>query len=80
MTFDLTTIITAVVSGVLGIGAVSVFLGKYMPTVSKYAMIAKDAVETLSDAADALKDGKLTADEITKLQADIAKFKADLKA
>jgi hypothetical protein len=77
---DYTTIAAAIVSGVLGIGAVATFMTKYMPIVTKWAMIAKDAVETLSDVADALKDGALSADEITKLKADVAKFMADLKA
>lgn len=83
---DYTAIATAVVSGVLGIGAVAVWLGKVVPKVAKYAGIAKDAVETLSDLADALKPdpatGKveLTPEEIAKLNADIAAFKLALKA
>ena len=77
---DYTAIGAAIVSGVLGIGAVATFMAKYMPKVIKYATIAKDAVETLSDVADALKDGVLSADEITKLKADVAAFQASLKA
>lgn len=75
---DYTAIASAIISGVLGIGAVAAFMAKYMPAVSKYAMIAKDAVETLSDITDALKDGALTADEIAKVKVDVAQFKADL--
>lgn len=77
---DYTAIMTAIISGVLGIGAVAAFMSKYMPAVSKWAMVAKDAVETLSDVAEALKDGALSADEIAKLKADITTFKAQLDA
>ena len=77
---DLTAIVAAIVSGILGIGAVAVFMQKYMPAVAKWAMVAKDAIETLSDLADALKDGTLTAEEIAKLKADVAAFQAALKA
>lgn len=77
---DITAIAAAIVSGIIGIGAVSVFLKKYMPAVAKWAMVAKDAVETLADLADALKDGTLTADEIAKLKADVADFQLKLKA
>ncbi len=72
---DLTAIITAVVTGLCSIGAITVFLKKYMPAVAKWAMIAKDAVETLSDLADALKDGVLSVDEMKKLQDDVTHFK-----
>lgn len=77
---DYTAIATAVISGVLGIGAVAAFMSKYMPAVSKWAMLAKDATETLSDIADALKDGALTSDEIAKLKEDVLKFQLALKA
>ena len=77
---DWTAIATYAVSAVLSIGAVSAFLGKYMTPVAKWAMVAKDAVETLADLAEALKDGQLTADEITKLKTDVALFQAALKA
>lgn len=81
---DYTAIITAVVSGVVSIGAVATWLGKVMPFITKYATIAKDAVETLADVADALKpdvNGKveLTPEEIAKLTADVANFKLALK-
>lgn len=76
---DYTTIAVAVISGALGIGAVAAFMAKYMPSVAKWAMIAKDATETLADVANSLKDGALTADEVAKLKADVAQFQADLK-
>lgn len=77
---DYTAIGTAIVSGVLGIGAVGAFMAKYMPMVTKWAMIAKDAVETLSDVSDALKDGNLTVEEVNKLKEDIVKLKIDLNS
>lgn len=77
---DWTALATSIVSGILGIGAVAAFMAKYMPAVTKWATVAKDAVETLSDVADALKDGKLSDDEIAKLKADVAAFQAALKA
>lgn len=80
MTIDYTAIGASIATGILSIGAVSVFVTRYMPKVTKYAMIAKDAVETLADVSEALKDGALTPDEIKKVEDDVAKFKADLKA
>jgi hypothetical protein len=77
---DWTAIVSVIVTGIIGIGAVSVFLKKYMPAVAKWAMIAKDATETLADLADALKDGALTSAEIEKLKADIVHFQSLLKA
>ena len=74
-----TAIATSLISGVLGISAVAAFMAKYMPTVTKWVTIAKDAVETLTDVSASLAAGPLTAAEITKLQADVAQFQADLK-
>lgn len=75
---DWTAIGVSVLSGVLGIAAVATFMAKYMPAVTKWATLAKDAVETLTDLSSALAKGPLTADEITKLEADVAQFKTDL--
>lgn len=75
---DWTTLAISVVSAVLGITAVATFMTKYMPGVTKWATLAKDAVETLSDVSSALAKGPLTAAEITQLQADVAQFKTDL--
>lgn len=77
---DYTAIVVAIVTGITSIGAVAAFMAKYMPSVSKWTMVAKDAVETLADVADALKDGSLSADEIIRLKADIANFKTQLSA
>lgn len=76
---DYTAVAMAVISALLSIGVVSVFLAKYMPQVLKYAMIAKDATETLADVAAALKDGNLTQAEIDEIKADVIKFQADLR-
>lgn len=75
---DWTTLAVSIVSGILGIGAVAAFMAKYMPTVSRWVTIAKDAVETLSDVSSSLAKGPLTSAEITQLQADVTQFKADL--
>lgn len=75
---DWTAIGVSVLSGILAIGAVATFMAKYMPTVTKWATLAKDAVETLSDLSSALAKGPLTPDVITKLEADVAQFKLDL--
>lgn len=76
---DWTTLVASIITGILSIGAVAVFMAKYMPAVTKWATIAKDAVETLSDVADALKDANLSADELAKLKQDIANFQATIK-
>jgi hypothetical protein len=75
---DWTTLAVSIVSGILGIGAVATFMAKYMPAVSKWVTIAKDAVETLSDVSASLAKGPLTSAEITQLQADVTQFRADL--
>ncbi len=80
---DWTAIVASLVSGVVAIGAVSLFLTKYMPKITKYAMLAKDAVETVNDIALALSpdaDGKveLTSDEIAKIKIDAIQFQKDL--
>ena len=77
---DWTAIAAYAISAIASIGVVSTFLAKNMGPVAKWAMVAKDATETLADLADALKDGSLSADEITKLKADVASFQAQLKA
>jgi hypothetical protein len=76
---DLSQIIAPVVTSVVGIGAVSAFLTKYIPKIIKYAMIAKDAISILDDALEALEDGALTPNEIDKIKLDVAKLKDDLK-
>lgn len=75
---DWTTIGVSMVGAILSIGVVATFMAKYMPTVSKWSILAKDAVETLADLSSDLAKGPLTADEITKLEADVAQFKTDL--
>lgn len=75
---DWTALGVSVLSGILGITAVATFTAKYMPTVTKWATLAKDAVETLSDLSAALAKGPLTAAEITQLEADVQSFKTDL--
>lgn len=75
---DWTTIGVSILTGVLSISAVAVFMTKYMPTVTKWATLAKDAVETLADLSADLAKGTLTADEIAQLEKDVATFKTDL--
>ena len=77
---DYSQLVLAIVGGLLGIGGIGAAVSKFLTNYTKYVMLAKDAVETLADVADALKDGQLTADEVTKVKADILKFKADLAA
>lgn len=76
---DWTSIIVAGVTGALSITAVGVAVSKFSSNSAKYILLAKDAVTALSDLANSLKDGALTADEVEQLKADIAKFQADLK-
>lgn len=77
---DWTAIATSLAGAILGIGGIGLVVSKFMTKYTKYAMLAKDAVETLTDVALALKDGTLSADEIAELKADIAKFQVDLRA
>lgn len=80
---DYTAIATAIIGGLLGLGGVSMFLGKYMPLISKWTSLAKDAIETINDITEALEPdatGKveLTPEEIAKINADAIEFKKQL--
>lgn len=82
---DYQAIAVAIVSGVLGIGGVSVFLGKFIPKIVGWVALAKDAVETINDISQALNpdtNGKieLTSDEIKKINDDAVAFKSKLSA
>lgn len=83
---DYQTIVTAVVTAVLSISAVSVFLGKFIPKISGWVALAKDGVETINDISQALNPdpltGKieLTPEEIAKINSDASSFKSKLAA
>lgn len=72
------SIVVTVGGALLSIGAVSAFCIKYMGNATKWIVIAKDAVETLTDISSDLSKGALTADQITKIEADVAQFRQDL--
>jgi hypothetical protein len=76
---DWTAIGASVVTMVLGIAAVSKFLGKVLPQVTKYTKIAADALGLIDDVLDAIKDGTISADEVTKIKAAAETLKADFK-
>lgn len=80
---DYQAIITAIITGIVGIGGISIWLGKVMPKLSAWIALAKDAVETINDISQALipdSTGKveLTSDEIAKINADAISFKTQL--
>lgn len=72
------TIAISITGAVLSIGVIASFMAKYMPAVTKWSTLAKDAVETLSDVSSSLAKGPLTPEEITQLENDVAQFKTDL--
>lgn len=77
---DISTIAVPVLTWVLSIGTVSAFISKNVTKVIKYVRLSSDAINALEHLAEALEDGALNTTELDKLQADIVKFKADLKA
>lgn len=82
---DYTAIFSAIVAGIISIGAVTLFLKNNMPVISKWIALAKDAVETLDDISKALEPdatGKveLTTAEIEEIKADVVQFKMALAA
>ena len=77
---DFKDIIAWVGTVILGIGAVSVFLGKFLPHASKYLGIAKEALDIADTAVKALKDGNLSKEEIEAIVAEVEQLKAALKA
>lgn len=79
MEFNLETIITSVITGILSITAVSAFLIRYLGKASKYANIAKEAVEALTAVVNSLKDGKLSTEEIEAIKKEIEEFKLAIK-
>jgi hypothetical protein len=76
---DIHNIVSAVAGAALSITAVSAFVIKYVLKSYKYVRLANDATTALSDVCDALVDGKLSSEEIEKLEADVEKFKKDLQ-
>lgn len=81
---DLTAIVVGIIAAVTSIGGVAIWLKNTMPTISKWTALAKDAVETINDVSVALSPdpitGKveLTAEEITKINADAISLKQQL--
>lgn len=80
---DYMAIATAIIGGLLGLSGVALFLGKWMPILSKWVALAKDGVETLNDISVALQPdaaGKveLSPEEITRINADAVEFKKQL--
>lgn len=76
---DITTIITAVTSAVIGIGAVSAFLKRTIPHVIHYVTLSKDSIALLDEVLESLEDGALSADEIDKIKEQVEQLRADLK-
>lgn len=82
MHFDIQTIITGIGGAILGIGAVSTFLGRYLPTAKKYIGIAGDSLDLVDSVLDSVEkdaDGKITitAEELERIQKAALKLKAD---
>lgn len=84
MHFDWQTIATGIGGAILGIGAVSTFLGKYLPVVQKYIGMANDAlnlVERVLNSVEKDADGKITItqDELNNIQVAAVKLRDDFK-
>lgn len=65
---------------VLGITAVSVFLGKFLPHAAKYLSIANEALDIADVTVKALKDGNLSKEEVEGIAKEVEELKAALKA
>lgn len=74
---DWTALAASGLTFVLGIAAVSKFLGTFLPQTVKYVKIAKDAISLLEDITESLRDGALTQEEIEKLKSDVELIKED---
>lgn len=84
MHFDIPTIGASILSAVAGMGVVAAFLGKYLPVTKKYVVIASDAldlVDSVLDAAEEDKDGKITftQEELTRIQVAAVKLRDAFK-
>lgn len=77
---EIPTIISSVVSFVLGIGVVAKFFGKYLPITKKYIIVASDALDLAKIAIKAAEDKNLTTDEINEIKSKALKLEADFKA
>lgn len=74
---DWTAIAASVVTFILGIAAVSKFLGKILPQTAKYVSIAKDALALADDLIAALEDGAISPEETSTFKTDLARIKDD---
>lgn len=77
---DWTNIGTVIGSFVLGIGAVTAFLHKIMPTVKKYLSLANDTIFFLNYLAIAIEDDKLSEAEWDMIRANAIKLKTSWTA
>lgn len=77
---DYNGIIALALSFLLGISAVSHFIGGIMPKLTKWITVAHRALALLDDIVLSLKDGKITAEEIPQLEKDIASIREALSA
>lgn len=80
MEFNWAQVGTMVGSFVLGIGAVTAFLAKIMPTVKKYLALANDTIFFLNYLAIAIEDDKLSEAEWDTIRANAIKLKESWKA
>lgn len=76
---DISTVAVPIISGILGIGSVSIFVAKYVTKIAKYVRIAHSAIRLADDAIECLKDGHVDAAEVARITSDVVKLKNDLK-
>lgn len=76
MNMDYHMIAASILTGVASIGAVSIFLGKWVPKGAAIVALAQKAVTTNADLIEALKDKTITSEEIKTLEKDAAEINA----
>ncbi len=76
---DLWTIGGSIATFVLGIGVVAKFANKIIPAAVKYANIAKEALDLVTQVLGAVTDGKISDEEIIAIKREAEELKAALK-
>jgi hypothetical protein len=75
----LTTHIPMVATWIIGIGVVSVGIKKYGPKIRRFVHVGRHGMDVIDTLLDAVQDNNITEEEITRIVAEVNKFKESLK-
>jgi len=71
--------LATVVTWIISIGAVGVVIKKYGPRIRKFIKVGRESMDIIDTLLDALKDDKVTDDEIRSIIKEVNDFKEAVK-